>query len=93
MLLKNIEDIFLVGLGRNEDNVKDKVVCTLQIYQIKICRILTYLNIQEFLCKHWRSMINRITRSIECSTKHFNAHWHSEYITGELASGRDVIDT
>lgn len=53
----------------------------------------TYLDVEEFLGEHWGPVVNWVTRSIECSTKHFNAHWHSKYITGELASGRNVIDT
>lgn len=53
----------------------------------------TYLDVEEFLGEHWGPVVNWVTRSIECSTKHFNAHWHSKYITGELASGRDVIDS
>ena len=53
----------------------------------------TYLNIQEFLSQHWRSVINWVTGSIESSTKHFNTHWHSKYITSELASSRNVINT
>ena len=52
----------------------------------------TYLNIQEFLSQHWRSVINWVTGSIESSTKHFNTHWHSKYITSELASSGHVID-
>lgn len=52
----------------------------------------TYLDIEEFLGKDWRSVIDWVSRSIECSTKHFNAHWHSEYVTGEFTSGGHVID-
>jgi hypothetical protein len=53
----------------------------------------TYLDVEEFFGQDWRSMIDWVTRSVECSTKHFNTHWHSEYITSELASRMDVIDT
>lgn len=52
----------------------------------------TYLNIKELFGEHGRSVVHWVSRSIESSTKHFYAHWHSEYITGELASGGHVIN-
>ena len=53
----------------------------------------TYLDIEEFFCEHWRSVIDWVAGSIEGSTKHFNTHWHSEYITSKLTSSGDVINT
>lgn len=50
------------------------------------------LDIEELLCEHWGSVVDWVTGSIEGSTKHFNAHWHPEYVTGELASRGHVVD-
>ena len=52
----------------------------------------TYLDIQEFFCKYWWTIIDWVSGTIECSTKHLNAHGHTEYITGELTSGGQVIN-
>lgn len=52
----------------------------------------TYLNIEELFSQHGGSVVDWVSRSIESSTKHFNAHWHSEHITGELAGGRHVVN-
>jgi len=52
----------------------------------------TYLDIEELFREHWGSMVDWVSRTVEGSTKHFNTHGHSEYITGELASGGHVID-
>jgi len=53
----------------------------------------TYLDVEEFFGEHWGSMVDWVTGTVEGSTKHFNTHWHSEYIAGELASRVDVVDT
>ena len=67
--------------------------CALQLNSIElVSTIFTYLDIEELLGEHWGSVVDWVTRSIEGSTKHFNAHWHPEYITGELASRGHVID-
>lgn len=53
----------------------------------------TYLDIQEFLREHGRTLVDRLTRAVERSAEHFDAHGHAEHVTGELASGAEVIDS
>ena len=53
---------------------------------------VTYLDIKELFCKHWRALVHWLSGTIEHSTQHFDGHGHSEYITGELTSGAHVID-
>lgn len=55
-------------------------------------RLCTYLDIKELLCEHRRSLIDWVTRSIEHSSQHFDTHWHSQDVTGELTCGSEVID-
>lgn len=50
------------------------------------------LDIKELLCEHRRSLIDWVTGSIEHSSEHFDTHWHSQDVTGELTCGSEVID-
>jgi hypothetical protein len=37
-------------------------------------------------------LIDGCSRTIEYSTKHFNTHWHSKHISGELAGCAQVVN-
>lgn len=52
----------------------------------------TYLNIEELLSEHWRSVIDWVSGTVEGTTKHLNTHGHTEYITCELTSGGPVVN-
>jgi hypothetical protein len=51
------------------------------------------LDIEKLFRKYGWSVILWLSRSIENSAKHFNTHWHSQYVTGEFYCGAQVIDT
>ena len=52
----------------------------------------TYLNIEEILSEHWRTVVNWSSLSIELATKHLSTDWHAENVTSELATGVGVVD-
>ena len=52
----------------------------------------TYLDIEELLSEHRRTLIDRGTGAIEGSTKHLNAHWHAHDITGELDGRAHIVN-
>jgi len=51
------------------------------------------LDIEELLGQDWWTLINWCSGTIEDSTEHFYAHWHTKYITGKLASSAEVINS
>jgi hypothetical protein len=44
----------------------------------------TYLDVQEFLGKNWRAVVNRVTGTIERSSEHFNTDGHAQDVASEL---------
>jgi hypothetical protein len=52
----------------------------------------TYLDIEELLSEHRRSLVDGETGTIEGSTKHLNTHWHAHDITGELDGRADIVN-
>lgn len=53
---------------------------------------LTYLDIEELLSEHRRTLVDGETGTIEGSTEHLNTHWHAHDITGELDSRTNIVD-
>lgn len=53
---------------------------------------VTYLNVEEVFGEYGRTVVNRLTLSIELATKHLSGDGHLEHITSELAMGVRVVD-
>ena len=51
------------------------------------------INVLEFLSEHWWTFINRGTRTIEDSSKHFLCNRHLQCFTSELAVSVQTVDT
>lgn len=52
----------------------------------------TYLDIEELLSEHRRSLVDGETGTIEGSTEHLHAHWHAHDITGELDGRANIVN-
>ena len=52
----------------------------------------TYLNVKEVFCEDGWTMVNRLTLSVELSTKHLCGDGHLEHIASELAMRVRVIN-
>jgi len=51
------------------------------------------IDVLEFLSEHWWTFINRSTRTIEDSSKHFLCNRHLQCFTSELAVSVQAVDT
>jgi len=51
------------------------------------------IDVLEFLSEHWWTFINRSTRTIEHSSKHFLCNRHLQCFTSELAMSIQTVDT
>ena len=52
----------------------------------------TYLDVKELLSEDGWAIVDWLSGTVEDSSQHFNAHWHSKDITGELTGGGQVVD-
>jgi len=50
------------------------------------------LNVEEIFGEYGRSMINRLTLTVELATKHLSGDGHLEHVTSELTMGVRVVD-
>lgn len=53
---------------------------------------MTYLNVEKLFGQNRWAFVDRLSRTIEGSSKHFDTDWHSQHVSSELASSVLVVD-
>ena len=52
----------------------------------------TYLNVKEVFGQHGRTVIDRLTLSIELPAKHLRRDWHLQHVACELTMRVSVVN-